>query len=128
MDNGEAVTWTGVAEAATRLGTSPAAIRKRIKRGTLEARRVNDGTYRVLLTSTTRHVPAPGRPLDTARPGQEPAPDGVALVERAARAEGECTALRAQVAELLARADRLEAALALARKGWLERVLEAVRR
>ena len=43
-----------------------------------------------------------------------------------ARAEGECTALRAQVAELLARADRLEAALA--RKGWIVRVLETLRR
>jgi hypothetical protein len=37
MDNGEDVTWTGLAEAATRLGTSPAAIRKRIKRGSMEA-------------------------------------------------------------------------------------------
>ena len=52
MDNGEAVTWTGVAEAAARLGTSPGAVRKRIKRGTLEARRVNDGTYRVARTGS----------------------------------------------------------------------------
>jgi hypothetical protein len=41
--------------------------------------------------------------------------------EQAARAEGALT--REQ-----ARADRLEAALANARRGWLERVLEAMRR
>jgi hypothetical protein len=62
--------------------------------------------------------------------------------ERAARAEGELAGLREALAtearrstdlqavlELeRARADRLEAALAEARKGWLERLLEAVRR
>jgi hypothetical protein len=62
--------------------------------------------------------------------------------ERAARAEGELAGLREALAtearrstDLQAvlelertRADRLEAALAEARKGWLERVLEAIRR
>jgi hypothetical protein len=50
-----------------------------------------------------------------------------------ARAEGavlrEALAREADYArQERARADRLEAALAEARKGWLERVLEAVRR
>ena len=45
----------------------------------------------------------------------------VTLAAERSRGEGECTALRAQVAVL-------QAALADARKGWLERVLEAVRR
>jgi hypothetical protein len=138
MDNGEDVTWTGVAEAATRLGTSPAAIRKRIKRGSMESRRGNDGTIRVLLTSTSR----PGRFQETSRAVQETSVDMAGLVDRAARAEGELVGLRealaradaaltrveaALVAER-ARADRLVAELALARKGWLERLLEALRR
>jgi hypothetical protein len=80
-------------------------------------------------------------------------PDLLAARERAARAEGELAGLREALAtearrsaDLLAsleleraradaalaaeraRGDRLEAALAEARKGWLERLLEAVRR
>jgi hypothetical protein len=57
----------------------------------------------------------------------------------AARAEGECVALRAQVTDLRAERDMqaaahareretLQAALALARRGWFERLLEVVRR
>jgi hypothetical protein len=50
------------------------------------------------------------------------------LRERCGRAEGECTALRAQVIDLQAERDRLEAALAEARRPLLLRLLEAVRR
>jgi hypothetical protein len=53
----------------------------------------------------------------------------------AAHARGELAGLRVALAaeerrstELQARADRPEAALAEARKGWLERLLEAVRK
>ena len=46
--------------------------------------------------------------------------------DRAARAEGERGALQAQVADLSAERDRLAGELAEARKGWLERLLEAV--
>ncbi len=45
----------------------------------------------------------------------------VTLAAERSRGEGECTALRAQVAVL-------QAALADARKGWLERLIEAVRK
>ena len=57
------------------------------------------------------------------------------LLERAVRAEGELAAKDALVTELRhvldqerARGDRLEAALAEARKPWLLRLLEAIRR
>jgi uncharacterized coiled-coil protein SlyX len=57
------------------------------------------------------------------------------LLERAARAEGEVAGLHATVAELRAaltksetRADRLEAALAEARRPWLAKVLDGLRR
>jgi hypothetical protein len=46
----------------------------------------------------------------------------------AARAEGECTALRAQAVASERLVADLRAELALARRSWLERVLEAVRR
>jgi ABC-type branched-subunit amino acid transport system substrate-binding protein len=45
-----------------------------------------------------------------------------------ARAEGELAGVRVALAAVEAERDRLAAELALARKGWLERVLEAVRR
>ncbi len=47
--------------------------------------------------------------------------------DRAARAEGERGALQAQLADLSAERDRLSTELAEARKGGLERLLEAVR-
>ena len=49
-------------------------------------------------------------------------------MERAARAEGEAAAARAQLERELARGDRLEAALAEARRPWLAKVLEGLRR
>jgi hypothetical protein len=50
------------------------------------------------------------------------------LRERCGRAEGLAEARAQHIASLEARLATSEAALALARKGWLERVLEAVRR
>jgi hypothetical protein len=159
VDNGEATSWLSVDETRRRLGLSRDAVYKRIKRGSLESRRGNDGAVRVLVTSTTPSVavldlstdtstPAVGQAADTplvvrllaqleeAREGQEHWRDTAetarleaatmraerdAAREQAARAEGALT--REQ-----ARADRLEAELALARRGWLERVIEALRR
>jgi hypothetical protein len=93
--------------------------------------------------SGTGHEPAQ-EPAGTGSdgPGHDLLPDLLDARERAARAEGELAGLREALAtearrstdlqavlELeRARADRLEAALAEARKGWLERVLEALRR
>jgi chromosome segregation ATPase len=50
------------------------------------------------------------------------------LRERCGRAEGQAEARAAHLASLEARLAATEAALAEARKGWLERLLEAVRR
>jgi len=73
---------------------------------------------RVLVTGETE----PGRGQDGAGPVRDGAgtvPETVHLLsalaelrERCGRAEGECTALRAQVIDLQAERDRLEAALA----------------
>jgi hypothetical protein len=54
--------------------------------------------------------------------------DHAAARSEAERHRAEALLLREQIARELARADHLEAELALSRKGWLERVLEAVRR
>jgi len=153
MDNGQDATWLPLSQAGQRLGLSRGALRKRIARGRLEARKSNDGLVRVLVTGETE----PGRSQDGAgsvRDGASPVhgdgassvPETVHLLSAladarvaAARAEGECVALRAQVTDLRAERDMqaaahareretLQAALALARKGWLERLLEAVRR
>jgi hypothetical protein len=150
MDSETDATWLTVAKAAPRLGLTPDGLRSRIKRGQISARKGNDGR---LLVGVVLNGSDPGH-----EPGHEPAGPGsaepdhnllqdlLAARERAARAEGElaaearrstdlmaalaaertraegeCTALRAQVAAL-------QAELALARKGWLERVLEAIRR
>jgi hypothetical protein len=134
VDNGQDATWLPLSQAGQRLGLSRGALRKRIARGRLEARRGNDGLVRVLVTGETE----PGRGQDGAGPGRDGArtvPETVHLLsalaelrERCGRAEGECTALRAQVIDLQAERDRLEAALAETRRPWLARLLEAVRR
>ena len=140
-DNGEAATWTGVDEAATRLGLSKDAVRKRIRRGSLESRRGNDGSVRVLVAPTTRLGPV----LDTAGHGADASGTTALLVENARLAERLAAEERrsadlsasleleraradAALAAERSRADRLAAELALARRGWLLRVLETVRR
>jgi hypothetical protein len=139
MDNEAATAWLTVAKAAPRLGLTPDGLRSRIKRGQIRARRGNDGR---LVVGVPLNGPDPGH-----EPGHEPAQDGsgtsrgpelngsagsdhalLVALKRAARAEGELAAEVRRSTELQARADRLEAALAEARKGWLERLLEAVRR
>jgi hypothetical protein len=151
----------GVVEAATALGLTPDGVRARIRRGTLAARKGNDGQWRVALPSTVlsrqdneqdrRDIPAADQqdgPLQLAQLEERlRAADELraALTEERvahARAEGERDVARAESAVLRealarevdyarqerARADRLAAELAEARKGWLERLLEAVRR
>jgi hypothetical protein len=144
MDSEADTSWLDLDTAGQRLGLSRDAIRKRIARGKLEARRSNDGTLRVLVTSAmlagqVQDTSGPDRDddetvrllvqLEAAQERAEAATKEAAEArERAARAEGEGGALQAQVADLRAERDRLSAALAEARKGWLERLLEAVRR
>jgi chromosome segregation ATPase len=135
MDNGEATSWLSLAEASQRLGASVDSLRKRIKRGQLEARPGNDGRIRVLVAS--------GQNLDEAGQGLDGVQTELAILRdelvealtRASRAEGELAGFREALADVRTqldrtetRADRLEAALADARKSWLARLLEAVRR
>jgi hypothetical protein len=151
----------GVAEAAA-LGLTADGVRARIRRGTLPARKGNDGQWRVALPTAVlsqqdneqdgRDIPAadrqdtPLRRLDQLEKRLR-ADDELraALAEERvarARAEGERDVARAEGAVLRealareadyarqerARADRLEAALAEARKPMLVRIVEALRR
>jgi hypothetical protein len=124
-----------VAEAARRIGISDKAVRERIRHGRLEWRPRGNAGREVRVTSE----------MERGAPSREPPgidPEVVALRVQVARLE-ERLASREREGELLrealgasreetgraeARADCLAAELALARKGWLERVLEAVRR
>ncbi len=153
MDNGQDASWLLLSDAGRRLGLSRGALRKRIARGRLEARKGNDGFVRVLVTGDAE----PGQGQEGASSvhgdGAGPLPEAVHLLSAladarvaAARAAGECVALRALVTDLRAERDAQAAAhareretlqavigdlrvqLAEARKGWLERLLEALRR
>jgi hypothetical protein len=152
MDNGEAASWLSVDETRRRLGLSRDAVYKRIKRGSLESRRGNDGAVRVLVTSTTPSVavldlstdtstPAVGQAADTpvvvrllaqleeAREGQERWRDAAetARLEAAGLRAGR-DAARTEVALLHRLLGDLHAALAEARKPLLLRLVEVMRR
>ena len=132
-------------------------MRARIKRGQITTRKGNDGRLLVSVAANgaePSHEPAQNgseagheSAHELAGTGSDGAGHNLLLDlldarERAARAEGELAGLREALAtearrstdlqavlELeRARADRLEAALALARKGWLERLIEVLRR
>ena len=151
MDNDQDGSWLTLDEAAQKLGLSKDALRKRVLRGKLHAQRGNNGTIRVLVTSEM----LAGHVQDDHGPVQDSTVTGHLLVqleevreqaavlarelaqamERAARAEGRGEAMLTAMSELRealgaerARADRLEAALAEARKPALVRLLEALRR
>ena len=151
MDDGEEGSWLDERQAARVLGLSADGVRKRAIRGLIEHRKANDGALRYLVTMamveeasrlardvrghvcasirTIRgHVSTPGCSASSrggrsrARRQKAERPGSALPVPRVGRHPG------AGLAPSEARADRLEAALAEARKGWLERVLEAVRR
>jgi hypothetical protein len=135
--------WLTLAEASQRLDATVDAHRKRVRRGQLEARRGNDGLVRVLVVGQ----PLASRGLADGQPEAGHEPDGldVELVllrdelaearERAAKAEGALEAMSgrvqdaaSQLAKAEARGDRLEAAPAEARRPWLAKVLEGLKR
>jgi regulator of protease activity HflC (stomatin/prohibitin superfamily) len=151
MDNDQDGSWLTLDEAAQKLGLSKDALRKRVLRGKLHAQRGNNGTIRVLVTSEmlAGHVQdEPGHVQDGLGTGhllvqlEEVREQAAALarelaqaMERAARAEGRGEAILTAISELRealaaerARADRLEAALAEARRPWLARVIEGLKR
>src|SRR4051812_24188233 len=137
--------WLTVSEAASRLGWHPDRVKSALRRGRLQARKNNAGERVVLVPATMparvngSAVSRPDAPANGSAddPATGPAAD-TAVIEAmlaAARAEGALTELRGTVAELRqaleherVRADRLEAALAEARRPWLARVLEGMRR
>jgi hypothetical protein len=132
----EATAWVTVSEAASRLKLTPYGVKSRIRRGTLRARQGND---RRLLVGIPADLPA--------AEGDEAAdlpPDRLDEQHQKVEAEVEYWRTLAQEARLDAarleerlaatvsaervRGDRLEAALAEARRPWLAKVLEGLRR
>jgi hypothetical protein len=154
MDQGNGARWLKLAEAAPQLGLTIDGLRARIKRGQITTRKGNDGRLLVSVAANgaepshePTHEPAQNgsgaghesahEPAGTGSdgPGHNLLPDLLDARERAARAEGELAAearrsidLLAVIGDLRTDRDRLAAELAEARKGWLERLLEAVRR
>lgn len=75
QDNGQAMS---IAEAARLLGASPEAVRKRVRRGTLEAYKL-DGEWRVVLSHRSESGGDNGQAVgraDTRHDGQDAAQDG----------------------------------------------------
>ena len=150
--------WLTLAELTGRTGRTPAAVRswmrRRRKEGRLRVQRNNRGETQIWATAEHLAELGPGRdPADDrgGDPADDPAMTGsleeVAELRHAlGRAEGELTAKDALVTELCARAERAEARadrleaehratvaelraeLAEARRPWLAKVLEGLRR
>ena len=131
-----------LAEAASRLGLHPSALRSRIRRGLVTAKKGNDG--RILVEVMANARPDHGEAVATAEDELRAEVDFMRGQLEAARvamakAEAERDAAMATsaakveaaervVTELRDRGDRLEAALAEARRPWLARVIEGLRR
>ena len=141
--------WLTLGEAGRRSGRHPDTLRAMIRRGRLEGRKGNRGEWLVRLpprmlsgADPEGHLGTPGRAPEGDPDAPEEGPDVLGLLEENARlqhapgrAEGELTAelrrsadLAAALAKAEVRADRLEAALAEARRPWLAKVLEGLRR
>ena len=118
-----------VGEAASLMGISAPALRKRIKRGSVRAYKV-DGEWRVIVQSPTQT----GR--DAGDPGNVTIGEAVAQAARIQHLEEEVSFLRGLVAELTRRVPELpagrteptpdprqETASASPRNGWLWRLL-----
>ena len=140
---GEAVReWITLGDFARRLGIARASVYGRIKRGTLDAKRANRGGYLVPWPPPD-HDGSGDRAAAAALQDSDGRDDGSATVAydvaalqiEVARLEERLIASERREGELVAaltkaetRADRLEAALAEARRPWLARVLEGLRR
>ena len=131
--------WVPLPQAVRELGINRATVYRRIRAGTLSTRPRGNRGLEVLVRDVDCDAGDVARDAagDVAHAG---------LLERAARAEGEAAGLRTTVAELRAahaaetillrealtkaeaRADRLETALLAARRPWLAKVLDGLRR
>ena len=145
MVNDPEAVWLPLSEAASRMGLTVDGLRSRIRRGLVTTRRGND---RRLLVPVSTDTLANGRDRDEqVREGIHDRSDvdhelfddlhaelaelRVALAraeERLAAGERRETDLQGLVTHLRAEQTKLAAELAEARRGWLERLLEAVRR
>src|SRR5689334_14448582 len=116
-DGPEPGEWLSVAEAARRLGVTEKAVRNRIRRGTLEWRPAGNHGREVLLSPDMEAGDAAGDD-----------PGTVELQVRAARLE-ERLAMVERERDLYRDLFRdREAALAEARRPWLAKVIEGLRR
>src|SRR3954471_10785042 len=116
-DGPEPGEWLSVAEAARRIGVTEKAVRNRIRRGTAEWRPAGNHGREVLLS-----------PDAEAGNGSEDGPETVELQVRVARLE-ERLAVVERERDLYRDLFRdRETALAEARRPWLAKVLEGLRR
>jgi K+-transporting ATPase c subunit len=127
--------WLSLAEAGRRTGRHPDALRAMIRRGRLTGRKGNAGQWLVQVPTGLVSESDSAEDPDMAELREEVADLRVAV----ARAESERDSqtaervreretLQAVITDLRAERDRLTGELTEARKGWLERLLEAVRR
>jgi hypothetical protein len=118
--------WLSPSEAARRTGYSRRWINKLADQGEIRSRPIDNQRREVLIPSGMR------RDQDRDHPGTDP--ETVALLVENARLEERLTAAehlaasQRREAGLEAQVTLLRAELAEARKGWLERLLEVVRR
>jgi hypothetical protein len=128
--------WLGLGPAAQELGLTRSAVYRRIRAGTLSSRPRGNRGLEVFVAPDDRDHSRDDARDDRAVIGHDRLQARVEeLLERAVRAEGELAAKDALVAELRqvldqerTRGDRLETALAEARRPWLARVLDGLRR
>jgi hypothetical protein len=128
--------WLTVSAAASRLGLTPDGVKSRIRRGTLRSRL---GNNRRLLVAVPVNASA-DRVTDMSTDGVADTVNGhTDMLVQLARLEErlavqasahtrERETLQAVIGDLRTERDRLAAELADARKGWIVRMLEALRR
>jgi hypothetical protein len=127
--------WLSQSEAALRLGWKLNRVISARRSGRLQARKSNKGEWLVLVPAGAEAEPEPGPDPAEADLVAELREELAELRHILGRAEGRADAMQQQIAaqtDMLAaeraRADRLEAALAEARRPWLAKVLEGLRR
>jgi hypothetical protein len=128
--------WLSQSEAGLRLGWKLNRVISARRSGRLQGRKGNRGEWLVRVPDGLGVAGAePGYSQVETEPAAELREELAELKHALGRAEGRSEALLQQVSSLAenlaaerARGDRLETALAEARKSWLERLIEAVRR